>query len=68
MSLVVRREPAGDARCAMPMAWYAPLTSRLATACWSGSDVKLDDENLSIIKDSDIMGVVEGAVTKKNAA
>jgi len=35
---------------------------------WSGSEVKLDDEDLMIIKESDIMGVVERAATKKKAA
>jgi chaperonin GroES len=34
----------------------------------SGSEVKLDDEYLMIIKESDIMGVVERAATKKKAA
>jgi chaperonin GroES len=35
---------------------------------WSGSEVKLDEEDLMIIKESDIMGVVERAATKKKAA
>jgi chaperonin GroES len=28
---------------------------------WSGSEVKIDDEDLLIMKESDIMGVIEGA-------
>lgn len=35
---------------------------------WSGSEVKLNDEDLTIIKESDIMGVVERVATKKKAA
>ena len=32
---------------------------------WSGSEVKLDGEELLIMKESDIMGVLEGKKTKK---
>ncbi|MCY4590332.1 MAG: co-chaperone GroES [Alphaproteobacteria bacterium] len=35
---------------------------------WSGSEVKLDDATLMIMKESDIMGVVERAATKSKAA
>src|SRR5438105_15916604 len=35
---------------------------------WSGTEVKLDGEELIIMKESDIMGVLEGAVAKKKAA
>ena len=35
---------------------------------WSGTEVKLDGEELLIMKDSDILGVLEGAVAKKKAA
>ena len=36
---------------------------------WSGAEVKIDDEDLLIMKESDIMGVIEGATaTKKKAA
>ena len=31
---------------------------------WSGSDVKVDGEELLIMKESDIMGVLEGRATK----
>jgi len=34
----------------------------------SGTEVKLDGEELLIMKESDIMGVLEGAVAKKKAA
>ena len=36
---------------------------------WSGTEVKIDGEDLLIMKESDIMGVIEGAAaTKKKAA
>jgi len=35
---------------------------------WSGTEVKLDGEELLIMKESDIMGVLEGVVAKKKAA
>jgi len=46
--------------------------SRRVTACWfgkwSGTEVKLDGEELIIMKESDIMGVLDhGAAAKKVA-
>ena len=35
---------------------------------WSGTEVKLDGEELLIMKESDIMGVVEGTPEPKAAA
>ena len=36
---------------------------------WSGTEVKIDDEDLLIMKESDILGVLEGvARSKKKAA
>jgi chaperonin GroES len=35
---------------------------------WSGTEVKLDGEDLMIMKESDIMGVVEHVVANKRAA
>ena len=35
---------------------------------WSGTEVKIDGEELLIMKESDIMGVLEGAAAKKKAA
>ena len=35
---------------------------------WSGTEVKLDGQDLLIMKESDIMGVIEGEVAKKKAA
>ena len=38
---------------------------------WSGSEIKLDGEDLLIMKESDVMGIIEGssiAIAKKKAA
>lgn len=35
---------------------------------WSGTEVKLDNEDLLIMKESDIMGIVETRKTSKKAA
>jgi chaperonin GroES len=35
---------------------------------WSGTEVKVDGEDLLIMKESDIMGVIEGAPTLKKKA
>jgi chaperonin GroES len=35
---------------------------------WSGSEVNLDGEELLVVKESDIMGVLEGAKKKSKAA
>jgi len=35
---------------------------------WSGTEVKIDGEELLIMKESDIMGVVVGTASKKKAA
>ena len=35
---------------------------------WSGTEVKLDGEELLIMKESDIMGILEGAAAAKRAA
>ena len=35
---------------------------------WSGTEVKLDGEELLIMKESDIMGIIEGTAAQKKAA
>jgi chaperonin GroES len=42
--------------------------NRVLFGKWSGSEVKLDGEELLIMKESDILGVLDGAVSKKKAA
>jgi len=35
---------------------------------WSGTEVKIDGEDLLIMKESDILGVLEGSAEKKKKA
>jgi chaperonin GroES len=35
---------------------------------WSGTEVKIDGEELLIMKESDVMGVIEGATASKKKA
>jgi chaperonin GroES len=41
---------------------------RILFGKWSGTEVKLDGEELLIMKESDIMGIIEGTATPKRKA
>ena len=41
---------------------------RILFGKWSGTEVKIDGEDLIIMKESDILGVIEVAESKKKAA
>ncbi len=41
---------------------------RILFGKWSGTEVKIDGEELLIMKESDILGILEGAASKKKAA
>jgi chaperonin GroES len=41
---------------------------RILFGKWSGTEVKIDGEELLIMKESDIMGIIEGGSAKKKAA
>jgi chaperonin GroES len=41
---------------------------RILFGKWSGTEVKIEGEELLIMKETDIMGVIEGSVAKKKAA
>ena len=41
---------------------------RILFGKWSGTEIKLDGEDLLIMKESDIMGIVEGAAAAKKKA
>src|ERR1700758_1314760 len=41
---------------------------RILFGKWSGTEVKLDGEELLIMKESDIMGIIEGMPTAKKKA
>jgi chaperonin GroES len=44
------------------------IGDRVLFGKWSGSEVKIDGEELVIMKESDILGVIEGTVAKRKAA
>ena len=41
---------------------------RILFGKWSGTEVKIDGEELLIMKESDVMGIIESNVATKNAA
>ena len=41
---------------------------RILFGKWSGTEVKMDGEELLIMKESDIMGIIESTSSKKKAA
>ena len=41
---------------------------RILFGKWSGTEIKLDGDDLLIMKESDVMGVIEQAATLKKAA
>jgi len=41
---------------------------RILFGKWSGTEIKLDGEDLLIMKESDVMGVIESASTARKAA
>mgnify|MGYP003702396207 CR=1 FL=1 len=50
----------------IPMAVSAG--DRILFGKWSGTEVKIDGEDLLIMKESDIMGIVEGSAAASKAA
>jgi chaperonin GroES len=41
---------------------------RILFGKWSGTEVKIDGEDLLIMKESDVMGVIEGKAARRKAA
>jgi len=41
---------------------------RILFGKWSGSEVKIDGEELIIMKESDILGIIEGTASKRKVA
>jgi chaperonin GroES len=41
---------------------------RILFGKWSGTEVKIDSEDLLIMKESDVMGVIEGKAARRKAA
>src|SRR4029079_19777320 len=47
---------------------YVKVADRVLFGKWSGTEVKIDGQDLLIMKESDVMGVLEETVAKKKAA
>ena len=41
---------------------------RILFGKWSGTEVKIDGEELLIMKESDVMGIIEGRASRRKAA
>ena len=41
---------------------------RILFAKWSGTEIKLDGQEYLIMKESDVLGIIEGSAASKNAA
>jgi chaperonin GroES len=66
---VVAAGPGGRNEQGEIVALAVKAGDRILFGKWSGTEVKLDGEELLIMKESDIMGVVEGSpAIKKKAA
>ena len=46
---------------------FRPLHDRVLFGKWSGTEIKIDGEELMIMKESDIMGLLEGAAAAKTS-
>jgi chaperonin GroES len=44
------------------------IGDRVLFGKWSGTEVKIDGEDVVIMKETDIMGVIEGGAAKRKAA
>jgi chaperonin GroES len=44
------------------------IGDRILFGKWSGTEIKLDGQDLLIMKESDVMGVIESSATLKKAA
>ena len=47
---------------------FRPLHDRILFGKWSGTEIKLEGEDLLIMKESDVMGVIDQSVAFKKAA
>jgi chaperonin GroES len=66
-----RSSPSAPAAVMRPASSF-PSTSksvdRVLFGKWSGTEVKIDGQELLIMKESDIMGIIDEPVAKKKAA
>ena len=54
----------GDGRMALDV----KTGDRVLISKWSGTEITVDGEELLVVKESDIMGIIDGAASMKKAA
>src|SRR5687767_8447496 len=65
---IVAGGPGGRDESGKLVQYDLQVGDRVLFGKWSGTEVKIDGEDLLIMKESDIMGVLEGSIAKKKAA
>src|SRR5450432_874825 len=65
---IVAIGPAGRDEAGKPIPIDARVGDRILFGKWSGTEVKIDGVEYLIMKESDVMGVIDEPVAKKKAA
>ena len=65
---VVAVGPGARDECGKLVVLEVKAGDRVLFGKWSGAEVKIDGEDLLIMKESDILGVIEGATAARKAA
>ena len=65
---VVATGPGGRAEDRKIQPLDVKVGDRVLFGKWSGTEIKLDGEDLMIMKESDLMGVIEGKTSSKHKA
>ncbi|HAJ46440.1 MAG TPA: co-chaperone GroES [Alphaproteobacteria bacterium] len=65
---VVAVGPGGRDEDGERIAMDLKVGDRILFGKWSGTEVKIDGQDLLIMKESDVMGVIEGKASSKKAA
>src|SRR3974390_2498940 len=65
---LIARAPGGRDEAGKPIPSDLQEGDRVLFGKWSGTEVKIDGEELLIMKESDIMGIIDELVSKKKAA
>jgi chaperonin GroES len=58
----------GPAQAQPPWSLNIKVGDRVLFGKWSGTEVKIDGQELLIMKESDIMGIIDEPAAKKKAA
>jgi chaperonin GroES len=65
---IVAAGPGARNEAGLLVALEVKAGDRVLFGKWSGTEVKIDGEDLLIMKESDILGIIEGTASKKKAA